>query len=401
MHANAKWLIPICAMALAGCADINSISRRSNLPSSTTVDGRALHLDAKQRVVLAKAGTRDGRVDMACAEPSPDALSAFASSVGGGISVSGQGAGSAASALSEAAASIGLRTQSITLMRDALYRVCEAYYNCAISEPQAMALLSRSQDLTAAVVSIEQLTGAIVAKQAALGGAADASASAALLSNTQALAKMRELRAQYAEEATKLEAENKTAVGERKRVDGEIATKRTEVSAAPPEEKSAREAELADLESQREGFDAEAIRTQSQLDLKREQIADMDKAITATAAQLDSATTSATASAASDASLSGGSVVSRLDKDTAQAISTAVVSITNSVINKSYISTECMALLTAANLELGSGGDATKLACIKAIEARALAEAEIARAEQLEAKQRGAMIENAPLQLGP
>jgi hypothetical protein len=401
MHASANGLILICVLALAGCADINSISRRSNLPSSTTVDGRAIHLDAKQRVVLAKAGAH-GRVDMACAEPSPDALSAFASSVGGGISVSGQGAGSAASALSEAAASIGLRTQSITLMRDALYRVCEAYYNGAISEPQAMALLARSQDLTAAVVSVEQLTGAIVAKQAALGGAADASASAALLSNTQALTKMRELKAQHEAEAKELETQNKTAVGERGRLDGEIATKRSEVASAPDETaRAARQVELDDLQSQRDGFDAEAIRTQSQLDLKREQIADMDKAITATAAQLDSATTSATASAASNASLSGGSVVSRLDATTAKAISEAVVSITNSVINKSYVSTECMALLTTVNLDLGTGGDATKLACINAIEARALAEVEIARAEQLEAKQRAYMIENSPVPLGP
>ena len=70
---------------------------------------------------------------MVCAEPSPDALSSFASSISGSAAVTGEGSGSLASALSEAAGSIGLRTQSITLMRDALYRVCEAYYNGAIS----------------------------------------------------------------------------------------------------------------------------------------------------------------------------------------------------------------------------------------------------------------------------
>jgi len=77
---------------------------------------------------------------MVCTEPSPDALSAFASAIGAGASVPTQGAASASGALHEAAASIGLRTQSITLMRDSLYRLCEAYYNGQLSKAQVMLL---------------------------------------------------------------------------------------------------------------------------------------------------------------------------------------------------------------------------------------------------------------------
>ena len=39
---------------------------------------------------------------------------------------------------SETSASIGLRTQTITLLRDGLYRLCEAYMNGAVDEIQYM-----------------------------------------------------------------------------------------------------------------------------------------------------------------------------------------------------------------------------------------------------------------------
>src|SRR6266851_2808607 len=93
-----------------GCANITTLDRRTELPARAAKEpeGLAIHLDAKQRLVF--SGPRG-----VCAEPSPDALSAVASSFGAGISVPSQGAGSVAQALQESAASIGLRTQSITL----------------------------------------------------------------------------------------------------------------------------------------------------------------------------------------------------------------------------------------------------------------------------------------------
>ena len=364
-----------CAFGLAACADLTSISRKSSLPSSTTVDGRAIHLDAKQRVVLAKAGTRDRPADIACAEPSPDALSAFASSISGGVSVSGQGAGSAASALSEAAASIGLRTQSITLMRDALYRVCEAYYNNALSPWQVMALMQRSQDLTAAVVSVEQLTGAVVAQQAALGGASGAASSATMLSNTEALGKMRELKKKYEDEIKAIEEEQKTAVPDNTRkqqalteLDGKIAT-------APDA------ATKNQLEGQRIGVAQTASDSQAKVDdlstrleLKKSQLADVEKSLAAIEAQLDSSITSASAEASSTAKLSGGSVVNRLDKETAIAISKAVFDITTSVVNKSYVVADCMTLLATPGALPESNLGIVTLTCLDAIKAKAQAD---------------------------
>lgn len=389
--------VVFCALSLTACADIDSISRRSNLPSSTTVEGRAIHLDAKQRVVLAKAGTRDGRVDMACAEPSPDALSAFASSLSAGVSVTGQGAGSGAQALSEAAGSIGLRTQSITLMRDALYRVCEAYYNGALTRPQVMALMARSQDLTAAVVSVEQLTGAIVAKQVALGGAADAAASAATLSNAKSLAAARELKAKFEKEAADLTIERDHAVAAR---DG----KKSEISAldAPiaAETDATKQQQLIDqqngLKEELPPLETAVTDAETRLKLKQKQVEDIDTAIKTMEAQQDSAATSAIAGASSNAALSGGSTVTRLDKETAEAISNAVVAITTSVVNKNYGSTECMAILTS-DLDLGEGGPATKLACLDAIVAGANAQAALTQAQAREAEGRALALGMAPL----
>jgi hypothetical protein len=196
--ATRAWRPGLAYMAvfilLSGCADLTSISRRTSLPGTDDESrGTAIHLDAKQRLVFAKA------FGIVCAEPSPDALSAVAASLGGGIAAPTQGALSVAQALNETSAGIGLRTQSITLMRDIMYRTCEGYYSRGLTGPQYMQLLARSQDVTIGVLAIEQLTGAIAARQAALGGSAGASSSANLLTIQNLLDEARQNETQKAE----------------------------------------------------------------------------------------------------------------------------------------------------------------------------------------------------------
>ena len=112
----------LVALTLVGCATLQTVGRTTDIK-----DGIAIHLDAQQRLVLARA-------DKYCAEPSPDALSAYVGSLGLGVSSPGQGAASLVKSLQSATGSIGLRTQSITLMRDALYRMCEASNNGHLNE---------------------------------------------------------------------------------------------------------------------------------------------------------------------------------------------------------------------------------------------------------------------------
>ena len=119
-----SWIfVLLLSVFLQGCANLGTVDRITTLPSNKDKDkdGVAIHLDAKQRLVISKA------FGIVCAEPSPDALSAFAASFGASSASPGTDAVSLAAAFQSTTASIGLRTQSITLMRDALYRICEAY----------------------------------------------------------------------------------------------------------------------------------------------------------------------------------------------------------------------------------------------------------------------------------
>ena len=140
----------------------------------------AIHLDAQQRLVLARAGTY-------CAEPSPDALASFAAGLGLRLGKIGKRSAAFENVLQSSAASIGLRTQSITLMRDALYRVCEATANGVVGKVGAATLLARSQDLTAVVLAIEQLTGAVAPDPVILTSETTVSSSEILMANQELL----------------------------------------------------------------------------------------------------------------------------------------------------------------------------------------------------------------------
>lgn len=175
------FLAALAAVGLSGCASWKTSTK--DVPLQTT----SIAIDAKQRVVLSKtlkkyqlkadgtagATTYDG--PYTCAEPSPDALSVLGASSALSLSKPGSLSAGGSLSLSEAAASIGLRTQSIQLLRDQNYRICEAGSNNQISDLEAQTLLRRNQSTMMGVLAIEQLTGPVVAAQVALTTAATAS----------------------------------------------------------------------------------------------------------------------------------------------------------------------------------------------------------------------------------
>ncbi|MEP1142698.1 MAG: hypothetical protein ABJH52_03190 [Henriciella sp.] len=168
-------LFALCALSLTACASVGNltaVNKKETLGSGLNGKGFApagVFIDAEQRAVLSnKRSDKDIRV--VCAEPAPDALSAIAAQAG--VSVSDiSSAVSAQGGVSEAAANIGLRTQTIQTLRDGFYRVCEAYMN-GLSEEQYSIMLRRFQTNMIALLAIEQLTGAVK------GGDAVVSASA-------------------------------------------------------------------------------------------------------------------------------------------------------------------------------------------------------------------------------
>lgn len=137
-------------------------------------DGSGAMVDIKQRAVVASTirektehnqgghiSTTTRNQTRVCAEPSPDALSAFAAEIAGKVDVAGKASAELAAAMQESSSFVGLRTQSIQLLRDSFYRLCEGYMNGALSKLDYDLLMRRNQKYMVALLGIEQLTGTI------------------------------------------------------------------------------------------------------------------------------------------------------------------------------------------------------------------------------------------------
>lgn len=109
-------------------------------------DRTSVSLDAQQRIVVsALRGPAGSQRRIICAEPSPDAISALASSLATDLTgkVPATEAGTAGTteaelavrrSVAEQVAYVGVRNSTIQLLRDGLYRSCEAYLNGAIGD---------------------------------------------------------------------------------------------------------------------------------------------------------------------------------------------------------------------------------------------------------------------------
>lgn len=155
-------------LATSGCAGLTHYNS-----SEWAYGGHTTHfIDAKQRIVsTGKTRDRETGQDlyMVCAEPSPDALSAIAAAQG--LSLSKDDIQAAfSSSLTEGAGSIGLRTQSIQLMRDSMYRLCEAHMSGFIGDLAFETLHRRFQSSMVAILAIEQLTSVARPPAITLGG---------------------------------------------------------------------------------------------------------------------------------------------------------------------------------------------------------------------------------------
>lgn len=152
-----SWRLAVSSaliLSLSACANFNTIDRTTALPKQAT----AIHLDAPQRLAYADAK------GVICAEPTPDALQAYISSLGASVS-SANNAASVSNALQANSQSVGLHSQSITLMREHLFRICAFAQNNWLSDGDVMMLMARSQDLTLGVLAIEQLTGTMTPRK--------------------------------------------------------------------------------------------------------------------------------------------------------------------------------------------------------------------------------------------
>lgn len=175
---NGMVLGALYILTLAGCANLSSVYRTLD-----TSNNQGALIDIKQRAILAgnlKEGEGNSQSHaVVCAEPSPDSLSAYA------FDLAAQGNLPAGKALgltlgsAESAAYVGLRTQSIQLLRDQFFRACEAYMNKAINSAEYAMLIRRYQKQTAALLAIEQLTSTVSAPAAIVNASGAAKGSTA------------------------------------------------------------------------------------------------------------------------------------------------------------------------------------------------------------------------------
>ncbi len=166
-----KQFVPLifAFLALTGCANLTSIYRTFDISN-----GESPLIDIRQRAILvapksnnvgneamhAGKGSSDTNM-VVCAEPSPDAMAALAYELATKGSLPGKGSGELAFAMQDSAAFTGIRTQSIQLLRDFGYRLCESYLSGAITPAQYELLMRRLQKNIVALLAIEQLTGTL------------------------------------------------------------------------------------------------------------------------------------------------------------------------------------------------------------------------------------------------
>lgn len=310
----------------SGCqtANLNSISRSTSFGAG----GKAIHLDAKQRVLLTKKSMVGiNRIEeIACAEPSPDALSAYASSFGMGVAVPNQISASVAQAMSESSASIGLRTQSIQLLRDMLYRVCEASYNKHLEPDMVATLHERYQNITVGLLAIEQLTGATVARQVILTGASEASSSSSLL-EVEGRLEVAKTREKSANEDLKVAKANES------KLNGELT--------AAQDASSSDQAEINELKAK--------LETAKNVTKEAEESAKRAKETRETIEKMaNNVQTQAQAQAESGGTFS--SVVSRgsLTPEVVNQVTQSVENIVSTIVNKDHVVDTCLTLVAQA-----------------------------------------------------
>ena len=162
MRISLKYsLLTLLPLLLVGCGNFNSVHRVLQVSK-----GEGALIDIKQRAIFSSVMTTEDKngkritQTRVCAEPSPDALSAYAAELTAKADAEKIGAELAA-AFQEGSSFVGLRTQSIQLLRDASYRLCEAYISGAIGADEYAWLLRRFQRSMVVLLAVEQLTGTV------------------------------------------------------------------------------------------------------------------------------------------------------------------------------------------------------------------------------------------------
>ncbi len=341
-----KHWIFVCAacVALSGCgnAEWHSINRGF---SPSTGDSRLI--DAKQRAIISIVDS-SGAYRGTCAEPSPDAMQATAAALSGSGSLSYkeiEAALNLAMSSTESAASIGLRTQTIQLLRDAYYRICEGYLSRGLDEVSYDVLQRRFQNHMIALLAVEQLTGVVKAEQVALTSQSAADAGAQLGAFTAELRKQRE-------DLNELKKRDKALADE-------IATLKADI-----EKQGTPKEEEADKKKQLEEDKATLAAKESDKKTLETLVADQEKVVATLQSSVESASlkTITAQSTTSATRIGGGSGAERTQALNSE-VTKAVTEITLAAINSDYSGQVCTEALRWRPTRLAEPNSEFRLFC--------------------------------------
>jgi hypothetical protein len=160
---NSKLLVlAVLAMSVAGCNPPQLFHKTSKLG-----EFNVLSVDANQRLVL--EGNVNGQ-RVICAEPSPDAISANAAAVAAkaklvapteGTLAGGSADAGFAAGYSQSVASIAMRTQTIQVLRDGYFRLCEAHMNGLLDKEDYQFISAFIDEFITTVAAIEAIGGSV------------------------------------------------------------------------------------------------------------------------------------------------------------------------------------------------------------------------------------------------
>lgn len=190
------------AILLSGCANLNSIHHEKTLSEDKP---SVFSMDARQRAIISrttmeevvvyerdkngkKVKNEDGigykfEIDRVsgvrmCAEQFPDVFTVLSASLSAQLAAKNEeGAqslsGSLAAAMQESGTTIA-RTQTVNLLREAMFRTCERYMNGALDKDSFVLQAMRDQQNMVSVLAIEQLTGVVTPPSSSLFGVSGA-----------------------------------------------------------------------------------------------------------------------------------------------------------------------------------------------------------------------------------
>lgn len=260
----------LSAPVLSGCAEMTHLTRQRQMADSSVA-----FIDAKQRAIFANA-------NFFCAEPSPDALSALAASNSIDLSTpEGTSVGQSFS-IAEAAGAIGLRTQSIQLMRDHMYRLCEGYMSGSISPTNFQLMHRRMQATVVGILAIEQLTGVVRQPSVVLSGDADAGSG-----NAEGIAALTNLRESQRADIASTKSSIEKLEGEAATIAGNLKAKR---------DAAAKDTSNATLQEEVKTLEKSETDKKVKIASEKEKLADLQEAYDATGDLLKRAQTVTSAS---------------------------------------------------------------------------------------------------------